>query len=94
MTLPEGPAVRFRRAALRHLTAPEQLDQVVRLASVPAWLMTGVLTVIVAVAVTWATVGTVNTTVGAPGVLIHADGVSTLDADHQRSGRPALGAAG
>ena len=73
--------MRFRPAALRHLTAPEQLDQVVRLASVPVWLMTGVLTVIVAAAVTWATVGTVNTTVGAPGVLIHADGVTTLDAD-------------
>lgn len=72
--------MRFRPAALRHLTAPEQLDQVVRLASAPAWLMTGVVTVIVAVAVTWATVGTVTTTVGAPGVLTHADGVSTLDA--------------
>ena len=72
--------MRFRRAALRHLTAPEQLDQVVRLASAPAWIMTGVLTVIVAAAVSWAAVGTVNTTVGAPGVLIHADGVSTLDA--------------
>ena len=71
--------MRFRPAALRHLTAPEQLDQVVRLASVPAWLMAGVLTVIVAAAVTWASVGTVNTTVGAPGVLTHADGVSTLD---------------
>ncbi len=72
--------MKFRPAALRHLEAPEQLDQVVRLASAPAWLMTAVLAVIVAVAVTWATVGTVNTTVGAPGVLIHADGVSTLDA--------------
>lgn len=72
--------MRFRPAALRHLTAPEQLDQVVRLASAPAWLMTGVLTVIVAAAVTWATVGTVTTTVGAPGVLTHTDGVSTLDA--------------
>ena len=49
--------MRFRPAALRHLAAPEQLDQVVRLASVPAWLMTGVLAVIVGVAVTWATAG-------------------------------------
>jgi multidrug efflux pump subunit AcrA (membrane-fusion protein) len=72
--------MKFRPAALRHLEAPEQLDQVVRLASAPAWLMTAVLAVIVAAAVTWATVGTVNTTVGAPGVLIHADGVTTLDA--------------
>jgi biotin carboxyl carrier protein len=73
-------AVKFRRAALRHLEAPEKLDEVVRLASVPAWLMGTVLVVIVAVAAIWAGVATVATTVGAPGVLIHADGVATLDA--------------
>src|SRR6185437_2397079 len=76
----EGTVMKFRPAALRYLEAPEQLDQVVRLASAPAWLMTAVLSVIIAAAVTWATVGTVATTVSAPGVLIHADGVSTLDA--------------
>src|SRR5215469_8449812 len=72
--------MKFRPAALRHLEAPEKLDQVVRLASAPAWLMTVVLAMIVATAVTWATVGTVATTVSAPGVLIHANGVATLDA--------------
>jgi multidrug efflux pump subunit AcrA (membrane-fusion protein) len=76
----EETAMKFRPAALRQLQSPEQLDQVVRLASVPAWLMTAVLAVIVAVAATWASVATVATTVGAPGVLIHANGVSTLDA--------------
>src|SRR5690349_24621464 len=76
----KGTAMKFRPAALRHLEAAEQLDQVVRLASAPAWLMTGVLAAIVGVAVTWATIGTVNTTVTAPGVLTYASGVSTLDA--------------
>jgi hypothetical protein len=38
------------------------------------------LAVIIAAAVTWAGIGTVATTMGAPGVLIYADGVSTLDA--------------
>ena len=52
----------------------------VRLASAPAWLMGAALVVIVAVAAVWASVGTVASTVAAPGVLIHADGVSTLDA--------------
>jgi multidrug efflux pump subunit AcrA (membrane-fusion protein) len=65
---------------LRQLEAPEKLDQVVRLASAPAWLMAAALAVIVAVAAAWATLGTVATTVAAPGVLIHSDGVSTLDA--------------
>jgi hypothetical protein len=72
--------MKFRRAALRHLDAPEKLDQVVRLATAPAWLMGTALVVIVAVAGIWAGVGTVATTMGAPGVLIHANGVSTLDA--------------
>jgi hypothetical protein len=72
--------VKFRRAALRHLEAPEKLDQVVRLASAPAWLMGTALVVIVAAAGIWAGVGTVATTVGASGVLIHRSGVSTLDA--------------
>ena len=40
----------FRRAAMRELEAPEKLDQVVRLASAPAWLMGAALAVIVAVA--------------------------------------------
>ena len=72
--------MKFRRAALRHLEAPEKLDEVVRLASAPAWLMGAALVVIVAVAAIWASIGTVATTLGAPGVLIHANGVSTLDA--------------
>lgn len=72
--------MKFRRAALRHLEAPEKLDQVVRLASAPAWLVGAALVVIVGAAAVWAGIGTVATTVGAPGVLIHADGVSTLDA--------------
>ena len=80
MTTSWSAAVKFRRAALRHLDAPEKLDQVVRLATAPAWLMGAALVVIVAVAGIWAGIGTVATTMGAPGVLIHANGVSTLDA--------------
>ncbi|MCW2932923.1 MAG: rane protein [Actinomycetia bacterium] len=72
--------MRFRGAALRQLEAPEKLDEVVRLASAPAWLMAIALGMIVAIAATWSIAGTVATTVSAPGVLIHANGVSTLDA--------------
>jgi multidrug efflux pump subunit AcrA (membrane-fusion protein) len=72
--------MKFRKQALRHLEAPEQLDRVVRLATVPAWLLTGALVIIVVVAGTWASVGTVPRTVHAGGVLIHASGVSDLDA--------------
>ncbi|MGH3263706.1 MAG: HlyD family efflux transporter periplasmic adaptor subunit [Trebonia sp.] len=72
--------MKFRPAALRQLEAPEQLDEVVRLASAPIWLMAAALAVIVAAIAAWASVGTVATTMDAPGLLIHADGVSTLDA--------------
>ncbi|MGH3249936.1 MAG: HlyD family efflux transporter periplasmic adaptor subunit [Trebonia sp.] len=72
--------MKFRPAALRHLEAPEKLDEVVRLASAPVWLLAAALAAIVVVVATWASVGTVSTTVGASGLLIHADGVSTLDA--------------
>jgi len=54
--------MKFRPAALRQLEAPEKLDEVVRLASAPVWLMAVALAAIVAVAVTWASAGTVNTT--------------------------------
>lgn len=70
----------FRRQALRQLGAPEQLDQAVRLATAPIWLLTGALTAIVATAGVWATVGTVPRTVDGPGVLIHSSGISALDA--------------
>jgi hypothetical protein len=72
--------VRFRQQALRKLEGPEQLDQVVRLASAPSWLLAGLLSVIVLTAAVWASVSTVARTVRATGVLIHSNGVSDLDA--------------
>jgi multidrug efflux pump subunit AcrA (membrane-fusion protein) len=72
--------VKFRQQALRRLEGPEQLDQVVRLASAPSWLLAGLLSVIVLTAAVWASVSTVAHTVRANGVLIHANGVSDLDA--------------
>jgi multidrug efflux pump subunit AcrA (membrane-fusion protein) len=70
----------FRREALRQLNAPEQLDQAVRLANAPGWLLTSVLTLAVLGAFGWAVVDTVPRTVTAAGVLIHSNGVSGFDA--------------
>jgi multidrug efflux pump subunit AcrA (membrane-fusion protein) len=72
--------MRYRRAALREFEAPEQLDEVVRLATIPAWLLSVTLAAVVAGAGAWATFGSVATTVRANGVLIHSQGISTLDA--------------
>lgn len=68
--------MKFRREALRKLEAPEQLDEVVTLTTVPAWLLTVALTVAVAAAGVWATYGTVARTVTAAGVLLHSNGIS------------------
>jgi multidrug efflux pump subunit AcrA (membrane-fusion protein) len=70
----------FRRQALRRLEAPEELDDVVRLATVPGWLLTLALLLTIAAAGTWAVYGTVNREVRAAGVLVHSNGVSGLDA--------------
>lgn len=72
--------MRFRRQALRHLEAPEQLDQVVRLASARSWLLGGALLVLVATSTIWSCLGYVTRTVGAAGMLIHSHGISRLDA--------------
>ncbi|SDZ01462.1 HlyD family secretion protein [Amycolatopsis xylanica] len=75
--------MKFRREALRTLESPEQLDEVSRLAPVPAWLTTLVMAVVVLVTGAWAAFGTVPRTVSAQGVLTHFAGVSALDATEQ-----------
>jgi hypothetical protein len=72
--------MKFRGQALRQLEAPEQLDEVVRLATIPGWLLTVTLIAITAGATLWSCFATVASTVQAAGVLIHSDGISTLDA--------------
>jgi multidrug efflux pump subunit AcrA (membrane-fusion protein) len=72
--------MKFRRQALRHLEAPEQLDDVIKLASVPSWLITVAMTVAVVCAGVWAVRATVPRVVQAAGVLIHSNGVSAVDA--------------
>jgi multidrug efflux pump subunit AcrA (membrane-fusion protein) len=72
--------VRFRRQALRQLEAPEQLDEVVRLTSIPGWLTTVALAVAVVSAGVWSVSATVSRVVQAAGILIHSNGVSGVDA--------------
>lgn len=72
--------MRFRGKALAELSAPERLDESVRLATVPAWLVAAALAVAVGSAAVWSFTGSVPRTVTGPGVLTHAAGVSTLEA--------------
>lgn len=70
----------FRRRALSRLDAPEQLDEAVRLATVPGWLITAALVLVVGGAAGWASTATVPRTVDARGLVTHSAGVSSLHA--------------
>jgi multidrug resistance efflux pump len=70
----------YRRRALSRLDAPEQLDEAIRLATVPGWLITVALVLAVGGTAVWAAVATVPRTVDARGVITHSAGVSSLDA--------------
>ncbi|WFE53401.1 MULTISPECIES: hypothetical protein [unclassified Micromonospora] len=72
--------MKFRRQALRQLEAPEQLDRAVRLTTVPHWLATAALVIVVVAAGVWSVRTVVPRTVEAAGVLIHSNGISALDA--------------
>lgn len=72
--------MKFRRQALRQLEAPEQLDRAVRLTTVPGWLATTALVIVVVAAGVWSVRTVVPRTVEAAGVLIHSNGISALDA--------------
>ena len=72
--------MKFRRQALRQLEAPEQLDRAVRLTTVPNWLATVALVIVVVAAGVWSVRTVVPRTVEAAGVLIHSNGISALDA--------------
>ncbi|MFF3389984.1 hypothetical protein ACFYW1_03370 [Streptomyces sp. NPDC002669] len=64
--------MRFRKQAVRKLESPEQLDEIARLTSVPGWLTTLALSVVVLTVGGWSALATVTETVSAPGVLVGA----------------------
>lgn len=72
--------MRFRGKALAELSAPEKLDEAVRLATVPSWLVGLALVVAVGTAGIWSFAGTLPRTVDSVGVLTHVAGVSSLEA--------------
>ncbi|MGW2088136.1 hypothetical protein [Streptomyces sp. NPDC001880] len=66
--------MRFRKQAVRKLESPEQLDEIARLTSVPGWLTTLALSVVLFSVGSWSAFATVTETVSAPGVLLRASG--------------------
>jgi biotin carboxyl carrier protein len=74
----EEKAVQFRQKALAKQQSPEELDVPVRLARPQGRLVLAVAAVAVAAACAWAVLGTVTSTLTAPGVLTHAEGSYSL----------------
>jgi multidrug efflux pump subunit AcrA (membrane-fusion protein) len=60
----------FRKEALQRLSSPERLDQLMHVVSPHDWLVLGTVLVLLGLALTWAGVGRLSTTVAGRGVLI------------------------
>ncbi len=73
----------FRASALTHLSSPEQLDTLVRVTRPRGWIALAAVGLVLAAAIVWSLVGTVQTTFTGPGVLLTpfgtTDGVAADD---------------
>jgi multidrug efflux pump subunit AcrA (membrane-fusion protein) len=70
--------VQFRQQALSKLQSPEEIDLPVRFARPQGWLVLAVTVVVMIAASAWAVTGTLTSTIGAPGILTHAQGSYVL----------------
>ncbi|MFD3521026.1 hypothetical protein [Streptomyces sp. NPDC058653] len=70
--------MQFRQQALSKLQSPEEIDLPVRFARPQGCLVLGVTVVVMIAAAVWAVTGSVSSTLGAPGVLTHAQGSYVL----------------
>mgnify|MGYP000941344485 CR=1 FL=1 len=69
----------FRNTALRQLSSPDQLDQLIRITSPRAWLALLAVGLLVASAVTWGFMGIISTKGAGQGILLNNGGVYTLE---------------
>ncbi len=83
----------FREEALERLSSPEQLDQVMHVTPLRAWLALIALAVVVVAAVVWGILGTIPIEVSGQGLLLGQDGLRRLLAptdgvvtEHRRGG--------
>jgi hypothetical protein len=73
-------AGKFRHNALRRMSSPEQLDQMLRVTLPRRWLGLAGLLLLVAAAVVWSAVATVPTTLKGPGYLLPEGGLREVQA--------------
>lgn len=70
--------MQFRQQALSKLQSPEEIDLPVRFARPQGWLVLTVTVIVMMASAVWAVTGTVSSTIGAPGILTHAQGSYVL----------------
>lgn len=73
-------AGKFRHNALRRISSPEQLDQMLRVTLPRRWLGLVALLLLIAATVVWSAVATVPTTLGGPGYLLPLGGLRAVQA--------------
>ena len=68
----------FRKTALKRLSSPERLDQVVRVIQPKDWLPLGMVGLLASLGIGWSFLGRIPITVTGRGVLMHPRGVTPL----------------
>ena len=77
--------INFRTAALDKLTAPEQLDQIVKVTTPKAWIALIAIGVIIVIVTIWSVIGTIASRVNSTGIIITKGG-QVIDASAPASG--------
>jgi multidrug resistance efflux pump len=70
----------YRKAALERLKSPEQLDTLMRVTDAKGWLALLGCSVIIAAALVWGALGTIQTKVSASGILLSGRGLTEVTA--------------
>src|SRR5436190_8120245 len=70
----------FRKAALDRLSSPEQLHTLMRVTNAKGWLALVGCALVIVTAVAWGVLGTVQSKVGANGILLGGAGLSEITA--------------
>ena len=68
----------YRKAALERISSPDQLDKSIQVTSPLSWLILVGISLILVVVIVWSIVGTIPTTVSAPGIISSPVGTNAI----------------
>lgn len=68
----------YRKAALERISSPDQLDKAIQVTSPASWLSLIGITLILVVVIVWSIIGTIPTTVSAPGIISSPVGTNAI----------------